>query len=68
METDVCVAEVSRITAKMEELKGSSVQCIAEHPGFATPCLDVWVLQTAYYQYRQHHGVSGVHTSWILQE
>ena len=47
METDVCVAEVSRITAKMEELKGSSVQCIAEHPGFATPCLDVWVLQTA---------------------
>ena len=32
--------EVSRITAKMEELKGSSVQCIAEHPGFATPCLD----------------------------
>ena len=43
---------------KVDELDESSVsvECITEHPGFATVCLDVWVLQTAYYQYRQHYG------------
>ena len=29
------------------------LDCIADHPGFASVCLDVWVLETAYYQYRQ---------------
>ena len=33
---------------KMDELEGSTVQCITEHPGFATVRLDALVLQTAY--------------------
>ena len=54
----VCCKEVSRVMDKVDELDESSasIGCITEHPGFATVCLDVWVLQTAYYQYRQHHG------------
>ena len=55
----VCCKEISMIMDKLDELEESShvrVGCITEHPGFATVCLDVWVLQTAYYQYRQHYG------------
>ena len=53
----VCCKEISNIMDKMNELDESTyVECIIEHPGFATVCLDVWVLQTAYYQYRQHYG------------
>jgi hypothetical protein len=32
------------------------VQCITQHSGFAPVCLNVWVLQTAYSQYRQQYG------------
>lgn len=31
-------------------------ECITQHPGFHSTCLDVWVLETAFYAYRQHHG------------
>ena len=31
------------------------IQCITEHAGFPTVCLDVHVLRTAYHQYRQEH-------------
>ena len=53
----VCCREVPAMVAKIDELGDTSVACITQHPGFATVCLDVWVLQTAYYQYRQEHGV-----------
>ena len=29
--------------------------CITEHTGFTTVCLDRWVLDTAYLQYRQQY-------------
>ena len=32
------------------------MHCITEHPGFRSNCLDVWVLKTAYYAFRQQHG------------
>ena len=32
------------------------VQCITDHPGFEAVCLNVWVLQTAYFQLRQEYG------------
>ncbi|CAH3137428.1 unnamed protein product, partial [Porites lobata] len=32
------------------------MSCITEHRGFQSTCLDVWVLETAYYAYRQQHG------------
>ena len=31
------------------------MKCITEHPGFQSTCLDVWVLKTAYYAFRQQH-------------
>ena len=34
------------------------LMCITNHPEFQTICLDHWVLQTAYYQYRQEHGTA----------
>ena len=32
------------------------MECITEHPRFQSTCLDVWVLETAYYAFRQQHG------------
>ena len=29
--------------------------CITEHPGFQAVCLDRWVLQAAWYQYKQQY-------------
>ena len=50
----VCCREIQPILNKIEALE-TPVLCITEHPGFNTVCLDVWVLQTSYYQYRQYH-------------
>jgi len=33
------------------------LKCISEHPGFEPVCLNTYVLQTAYYQYRQQYGL-----------
>ena len=30
--------------------------CITGHPGFHGVCLDMWVLQTAYFSFRQRYG------------
>lgn len=62
----LCCNEIATIAEIMSELEEASLQCITEHPGFTTVCLDIWVLQTAYYQYHQHYGAHRVHTS--LQE
>ena len=52
-EESVCCKEIQKVTDKMEEEK---VECITLHPGFNSVCLDVWVLQTAYFSLRQHYG------------
>ena len=52
----VCCKEISVVCGKINELGDSSIHCITEHPGFEGVCLNVWVLQAAYYQYRQHYG------------
>ncbi|CAC5418551.1 unnamed protein product [Mytilus coruscus] len=51
----ICCQELNRMTDKMEELP-SPTQCITEHPGFEPVCLNQYVLETAYYQYRQQYG------------
>ena len=43
---------------KLIDWDGSSIDCITEHGGFQSVCLDVWVLQTALYQTRQEPGRS----------
>ena len=54
----LCCHEITLVANKIA-LAGTKhvLQCITEHPGFSTVCLDVWVLQTAYFQYQQQYGV-----------
>ena len=49
----ICCCSFGEVVAKMEETGGS---CITESEGFDAVCLNQWVLQTAYYQYRQQYG------------
>ena len=41
----------------MEKVKESElhVKCITEHEGFGPVSVNVWVLQPAYFTYRQHY-------------
>ncbi|CAH3032035.1 unnamed protein product [Porites evermanni] len=52
----VCCHEIGQIWQKIEEQTEVQMSCITEHPGFQSTCMDVWVLETAYYAYRQQHG------------
>lgn len=38
------------------EAYSDELTCITRHPGFQTVCLDIFVLETAYYQYRSQYG------------
>lgn len=49
----VCCWEIQRVCDVREEHEG--LQCITNHPGFQTVCLDPYVLQVTYYQYRQQY-------------
>ena len=51
----ICCQEMEPITQKMAE-DNIQEQCIVLHPGFPHVCLNVWVLQAAYFNYRQHYG------------
>lgn len=51
-----CCQEFPIIRDKLDALPGPHLECITQHPGFNTVCLDVWVLQTAYYEYRERYG------------
>ena len=53
----VCCREIPEIVSKLAEVTTVDIHCITEHPGFRPVCLDVWVLQAAYFEYRQHFGV-----------
>lgn len=59
METNaecVCCREIFEMVAKTDEANDPSILCITRQPGFNAVCLNVWVLQAAYFQYRQEHG------------
>lgn len=51
----VCCCEIQEVEDKKNEVT-PPVKCITNHPGFSNVCLDIWVLQTAYYLYCQHYG------------
>ena len=51
----ICCREIDAIESKMQEGQ-NDVECITDHEGFESVCLDVWVLQTAYHNYRQKYG------------
>ncbi|XP_062605762.1 P2X purinoceptor 7-like [Saccostrea cucullata] len=50
----VCCHEVENVKSIFEEDQG--ITCITSHPGFAPACLNKYVLQIAYYQYKQQYG------------
>ena len=51
VDESVCCQEIREVSDK----KGD-YPCIIGHPGFQTVCLDPYVLQTAYFAYKQHYG------------
>ncbi|PIK40840.1 putative P2X purinoceptor 7-like [Apostichopus japonicus] len=55
----LCCQEVDEYIQKCSEVDGPPKQCIVEHPGFQSVCLNVDVLQTAYFHYRQEYGHYG---------
>ena len=59
----VCCAEISQVWQKVEDQRPEiQMSCITEHPGFQSNCLDVWVLEAAYYAFRQQYGADN-HTA-----
>ena len=50
-----CCREVDEVKTKVGEWS-DRLRCITEHEGFDPVCLNVHVLQTAYYEYRQRWG------------
>ena len=56
----LCCREIDKVVNKLKESEGT-MSCITEHEGFEPVCLNVWVLQAAYFQYRQHYGTDALH-------
>ena len=55
-----CCKEIEQIKSKNEEaVERKEVKdvpvCITQHPGFEAVCLNTWVLQTAWYQFKQQY-------------
>ncbi|XP_060589285.1 uncharacterized protein LOC132744554 [Ruditapes philippinarum] len=54
----ICCNEIDSVKLKIEQYKeemATDLSCITRYPGFQSVCLDRYVLETAYYQYRQQY-------------
>ena len=51
----ICCSEVETVVNKFQE-SANDINCITHHEGFDSVCLNVWVLQTAYFSYRHQYG------------
>ena len=63
VEESICCQEVDAVRNKiladiMEERLQAEPRCIVQHPGFEAVCLNIWVVQTAWLQYKQQYGSS----------
>ena len=59
-ESCVSCQEIDQVQNKLIEAVSSGEceeqpKCITQHPGFHPVCINRWVLQTAWYQYKQQH-------------
>ena len=59
----ICCKEIPKVCDKnveaVEQHETEEVPiCITQHPGFQAVCLNRWVLQTAWYQYKQQYEVA----------
>ena len=57
----VCCQEIIEVVDKNAEVYDKlhppvPYQCITDNPGFQAVCLNPWVLQVAWYQYKQQYG------------
>ena len=57
-EACICCQEIEQVKNKLNEAVTSGEceeepTCITQHPGFHPVCINRWVLQTAWYQYKQ---------------
>ena len=55
----LCCREVEKVVKRIDT-SDSEVTCITEHEGFYPVCLNIWVLQTAYFEYRQSYGTGDI--------
>ena len=51
----ICCCEIDRMMLKKGE-SARRIECITEHEGFDSVCINVWVLQAAYFSYHYHYG------------
>ena len=51
----VCCYEIDKVVQIIEN-NPIRIRCITQHEGFNAVCLNRWVLQTSFYQFRQSHG------------
>ena len=56
----VCCCEIDTVSNKFQESE-NDISSITDHEGFESVCLNVWVLQTAYFNYGQRYGEAVVH-------
>ena len=49
----ICRCEIARVVDKLE---GTGAPCITEYEGFNAVYLNIRVLQTAFFQYKQQYG------------
>ena len=59
-EACICCQEIEQVKNKLNEAVTSGEceeepTCITQHPGFHPVCINRWVLQTAWYQYKQQY-------------
>ena len=59
----VCCHKISQVRDKNDEVfeymkPREPYTCVTDNPGFKTGCLDRWVLQIAWLQYKQEYGGS----------
>lgn len=63
-EESVCCKEIEAVSNKTTSFASGSdsapIDCITEHEGFEAVCLNLWVLQAAFFSYRQHYGTGDI--------
>ena len=51
----LCCTEIEQMIDMLQQFD-PDLTCITGHEGFEAVCLNVWVLQAAYFSYRQQYG------------
>ena len=55
LQTPYCIVAKNNEAVKHEKPTEPLICMLMQHPGFSAVCLNCWVLQTAWYQYKQQY-------------